>query len=524
MHERRTNAELLTAWRDGDERAADVLFQRYVVRLTALARARLSRRLARRVDPEDIVLSAYRSFFIGAREGRFQPGADDDLWPLLVTLVLRKTTKQVRHYATDRRQMTKEESGLEQALNEKIANDPSPEDAALVADEVQHLMSGLDGRAREVVVRQLQGDDTAQIARELGCSERTIRRIAERVRTQLSFEVVRPAIEQDASAIRRFREDGGASPARRAASCSTGPVQPTHSINDVVLHELIGQGTFSKVFRATDRTSAQTVAVKFLRKSLWQDARAADGIKREYAALSGIRHPNILRANGWGLAPSGAMFLVSEWIDGESLAEWRIVNHPAIADIARTLLVVAKALGAAHASGVLHGDLKPQNILRERSGRIVLTDFGMARWFQRVDDEPPRGGSAGFLSPEQVSAAFGDVTEQTDVYAWGGLAYALLTGLPPIQGRDLPETIANRAVVGSAGESVRTQSACAHGIGDAGFEMSVEEPVGAAGQCCGGCPRAGTVAQAATSDVKLSNRARQGVCGCMPLSRSIRLC
>ena len=127
---------------------------------------------------------------------------------------------------------------------------------------------------------------------------------------------------------------------------------------------------------------------------------------------------------GWGVAQSGALFLISEWIDGQTLAAWFDEAAPSVDEVISVLLTVGEALTAAHKHGVLHGDLKPQNVMRERNGRIVLTDFGMARWFQRVDDQPPRGGSAGFLSPEQVSAAFGDITEQTDVYAWGALAYA----------------------------------------------------------------------------------------------------
>jgi DNA-directed RNA polymerase specialized sigma24 family protein len=443
MHECQTNAELLAAWRAGDERAADVLFQRYLVRLTALARARLSQRLAQRVDPEDLVLSAYRSFFIGARDGRFQPGADDDLWPLLVTVTLRKLSKHARLHSAECRAVGKEAASLNSAFAECVSNEPSPDEAAVVADELQHLLNTLSGPAREVVIRQLNGDDPATIARELACSERTVRRIVAQVRAQLAEGLVSvEACSNDSSTLVRQSTARGLTGIHREQLSDDAQQQPTHRLQQLILHEMISQGGFSKVFRATDRATSQFVAVKFLRKSLWQDLRASQGLKREFAALSSLRHPNILHVLGWGLAPGGAIFLVSELLDGQTLAAWRELDSPPVAAIAEVLSTVAEALTAAHASGILHGDLKPQNVMRRQDGRIVLMDFGMARWFQRVDDQPPRGGSVGFLSPEQVSAAFGELTEQTDVYAWGALAYALLTGHPPLLGRDLPETIA----------------------------------------------------------------------------------
>lgn len=84
--------------RQGDERAAEQLFAQYVGRLTALARARLSPRLSARTDPEDVVLSAYRSFFVAAREGQFTLARSGDLWRLLVAITLHKLYRQVRRH------------------------------------------------------------------------------------------------------------------------------------------------------------------------------------------------------------------------------------------------------------------------------------------------------------------------------------------------------------------------------------------------------------------------------------------
>ncbi len=87
--------ELLAKYRTGSEEAAEQIFSRYLHRLTSLARLRLSEKIARRIDPEDVVLSAYRSFFVAARNGRFVLDRDGDLWRLLVSITLHKLHRQV---------------------------------------------------------------------------------------------------------------------------------------------------------------------------------------------------------------------------------------------------------------------------------------------------------------------------------------------------------------------------------------------------------------------------------------------
>src|SRR5437762_1253949 len=109
-----TSLILLERFRDGDDRAAEAMFSRYFERLTLLARSRLSPRLARRTDPEDIVLSAYRSFFVGARAGRFALSRGGDLWRLLASITKHKLLRQARHHRADRRS-DQSELPLEQA-------------------------------------------------------------------------------------------------------------------------------------------------------------------------------------------------------------------------------------------------------------------------------------------------------------------------------------------------------------------------------------------------------------------------
>jgi DNA-directed RNA polymerase specialized sigma24 family protein len=192
-----TSAELLARYGQGDERSAEELFHRYVERLTLLARARLSPRLAGRVDPEDIVLSAWRSFFIGARAGRFSLRRSGDLWRLLVSITMHKLYRQVRWHTADRRSVGSEQS-IDSARDEWLpygSVEPGPEEAVALADELEAVMAQLDGFGRRVLELRLQGEQLAAIAAATERSERTVRRSLAAIRAML------------AERLRRARDD-----------------------------------------------------------------------------------------------------------------------------------------------------------------------------------------------------------------------------------------------------------------------------------------------------------------------------
>src|SRR5947209_7593925 len=133
------SADLLMRWREGDQQAAEDLFRRYVERLVALARSRLSGRLARHVDPEDVVQSAYRSFFIGARDGRYALERSGDLWRLLVAITMHKLHHQVERYTAVKRTVAREyvfadDSSLFGLQASALAREPAPAEAAALAD------------------------------------------------------------------------------------------------------------------------------------------------------------------------------------------------------------------------------------------------------------------------------------------------------------------------------------------------------------------------------------------------------
>lgn len=183
-----TSLVLLERYREGDDRAAEALFARYFERLTLLARSRLSPRLAQRTDPEDIVLSVYRSFFIEARAGRFTLSRGGDLWRLLAGITRHKLLRQARRQGADRRAFDREVPLDRVDEGRLLASrpDPSPEEAVALADELEQVLARLDRFARRVLELRLQGAALAEIAEDTGRSERSVRRSLAAIRERLS--------------------------------------------------------------------------------------------------------------------------------------------------------------------------------------------------------------------------------------------------------------------------------------------------------------------------------------------------
>lgn len=182
------SAQLLERYEDGDEQAAEEIFRRYVERLTRFARSRLSPKLSRRVEPDDIVLSAYRSFFVGVRDGRFSLQRSGDLWRLLVTITMRKVYRQVSQHTAEKRNVDLELS-LDDLSTMHLSREPTPDEVVALADELETLMSLLSPRQRRIIELRLQGFHLSEIATELDCSERTVRRMLTLIRTQLKQQL-----------------------------------------------------------------------------------------------------------------------------------------------------------------------------------------------------------------------------------------------------------------------------------------------------------------------------------------------
>ncbi len=191
MAQQTNAAELIEKWRHGDREAAGELLRRYADRLIALANSRLSAKLAQGIDAEDIVQSAYRSFLADTRAGQYslQPGGD--LWQLLVTVTLHKLYDKAKWSQAQKRAADRElhfgcEDSLLGIIPHVLKHEPSPMEAAALADEKEHLLRGLDPVDRQIVELRLQGFTLKEIASQLDCSVRTVERTFERIRQQLA--------------------------------------------------------------------------------------------------------------------------------------------------------------------------------------------------------------------------------------------------------------------------------------------------------------------------------------------------
>lgn len=203
----------------------------------------------------------------------------------------------------------------------------------------------------------------------------------------------------------------------------------------------LGQGRQARVYLAREKALQRRVAIKVLLPDLAGDEVARRRFEREGRSAARIRHPNVTAVYRVGALSDGIPFMVMEYVEGRTLADELAASGTLDPEGARDVLrQLAAALAAAHEEGVLHRDVRPSNILRERNGtRVVLTDFGMAGVVTRTGPSVTRLtragellGDPGHMSPEQLR---GDpAVEASDVYALAILGYELLTGDGPFPG------------------------------------------------------------------------------------------
>lgn len=436
-----TSEWLLNALRDGDQDAARRLFDRYLPRLLALVRSRLGATLRRRLDADDVVMSAYRSFFVGAANGRFELTESGDLWRLLSQIALHKLYRQAAHHSAEMRS-TQHEQPLSDD-DDFVSSAASPEDATALADEVLHLMSQLSETDRRTLELRLQGELLGDIATELQQSERTVRRTLTRVR-QLMLEQL-PEEER-----RRFESpeiEAAASESKRPIVAARSRVAVGADIlapypdTDFVLQQHVGEGLTGKVYRAWQKSLEREVAVKFLKRAHQRHADRVSRFCEEARLVAKLRHPHIVAVHGLGKTPSGGFFLVLDWINGPDLQTLLTERRIELPEAIRWAREAAEAVQHAHDRGVIHCDLKPSNLLLDTDGRVLLTDFGFARRLAHASDGL-HGGTVAFMAPEQLDASLGEVGPQTDVYGLGAVLYALLTRQPPRSEKRLADQLA----------------------------------------------------------------------------------
>jgi hypothetical protein len=204
------------------------------------------------------------------------------------------------------------------------------------------------------------------------------------------------------------------------------------------LHEIVGEGTFGRVYRGRDRRLDRIVAVKLIKPWWAEDPAWAETFEREARLLARLSDPGIVQIFDVGQAPEG-LYYVAELVDGESLASLLEGGHLDASEACGIAEQLCRALASAHAQGIVHRDIKPANVLISAEGQVKLGDFGVARLA-----EGSTGGTAGgvvgtprYMAPEQARGL--KTTPATDAYSAGVVLYEMLSGAAPFIGHSAIE-------------------------------------------------------------------------------------
>src|SRR6476660_2505833 len=222
-------------------------------------------------------------------------------------------------------------------------------------------------------------------------------------------------------------------------SASPGRAQLSVVVGELIaeryeLAELVGTGGMSSVYRAHDRLLERDVALKVLHEQFTADTDYVERFRREARSVAQLSHPNIVTVIDRG-EQDGRQFIVFEYIDGENLKSLVEREGPLPEDEAvRLTLQVARGLGFAHDNGLVHRDVKPQNVLLNGDHQAKVNDFGIARSLD-VGGLTQTGtvmGTSDYIAPEQARGS--QVDAQSDIYSLGAVLYELLTGEVPFPG------------------------------------------------------------------------------------------
>ena len=231
------------------------------------------------------------------------------------------------------------------------------------------------------------------------------------------------------------------------------PISPNTTIGQYSIVSKIGEGGMGEVYRARDAKLGRDVAIKVLPASLSENIDRLNRFEQEAQAAGALNHPNILSIYHIG-THDGAPYIVSELLEGETLrdrmAPGALPQRKAI-DYA---LQIAKGLAAAHDKGIVHRDIKPDNIFITDDGRVKILDFGLAKLTAEVDgvqsqtEVPTRKvntdpgtvmGTMGYMSPEQLTGKH--VDHRSDIFSFGAILYEMLSGKRAFRGDSMAETM-----------------------------------------------------------------------------------
>ncbi len=381
---------LLDRYRFGDGEAANELWSRYANRLAGLVRKQLSGQLRSKIDPDDILQTTFADFFQKADRNEVYWKKEGDLWRLLAAIAVNHVGREAEHFAAAKRN-----PALETKLDTEVMISSADEASAArrLSEILESVLHNENSFSVRVLHSRLTGLSTAEIATVTGRSERTVRRVLQMLKTKLmsdaGFSLTADSDETDPPVMVDFSE----------------------SFRDYDLLKMVGAGTFGKVYLARDNRNDRLVAVKALRRDWLGNTEAERLFLNEAKLLASIEHQNVVRFFGAGPLPNGSWFLVTEYADGSTL-DRRFASETVTANqVLKWIHQISDALKCLHEHGIVHGDLKPANIVVRQQG-VCLIDFGFS-WKSSGSLPGLTGGTRGYIAPEtQTSFA-------ADVYALG---------------------------------------------------------------------------------------------------------
>jgi serine/threonine-protein kinase len=217
-------------------------------------------------------------------------------------------------------------------------------------------------------------------------------------------------------------------------------IEPTLLNNRYQIEGRLGSGGMAEVYRARDLTLERTVAVKILREDYSSDPAFRQRFHQEAKAAANLSHPSIVTIHDFGL-DAGRLFIVMEFIPGTDLKTILQSRGRFTVENALPLMIQAAAgVGYAHRAGLVHCDIKPQNMLVTPDQRLKVTDFGIARALASIHPDEQSSvvwGSPQYFAPEQAAGMA--PSPASDVYSLGVILYEMLTGRPPFTGATATE-------------------------------------------------------------------------------------